>query len=99
MEFNSENYPEIKQACESKQPVDFYTHKSATCFANSMPPDDWTHYPPASLTKEAYAQIFALAGNGARGTLTKLELTVHLDGGKIQYKKRDDETVDIKVIF
>ena len=99
MEFNPENYPLIKQACESKQTIEFYTHKTATCFADSEAPDIWTPLPPAELTKEAYAQIFALSGNDARGTLLKLELTVHLDGGKIQYKKRDKQTVDIRVMF
>ena len=73
MEFNSDNYPSIKQACESKQAIDFYAPKEATGFADSEAPDDWTPYPPASLTKEAYAQIYALAGNDARGALTKLE--------------------------
>ncbi|WP_417884527.1 hypothetical protein [Vibrio rumoiensis] len=60
---------------------------------------DWTPYPPTSLAKEAYAQIFALAGNDARGTLTKLELAVHLDGGRIEYKKGQGDTVDIRVSF
>jgi hypothetical protein len=99
MEFNPENYPTIKQACESKQSVTFYAHKSATCFSASDAPSAWRPYPPTSLAKEAYAQIFAMAGNDARGTLTKLELAVHLDGGEIQYKKGNDETVDIKITF
>ena len=99
MEFNQENYPSIKQACENKQAIDFYAHKSSTSFSDSEAPSNWTAYPPALLSKEAYAQIYALSGNDARGALTKLELTVHLDGGKIKYKKRNEEFVDIEVSF
>ena len=99
MEFNQQNYPTIKNACEEKRDIDFCVRKSATCFSDSEAPSDWTAYPPASLTKEAYAQILVCAGTDARGTLTKLELAVHLNGGRILYKKRDDEFVDIQVTF
>ncbi|QYJ93350.1 hypothetical protein [Shewanella spartinae] len=99
MEFNQKNYPTIKKSCEEKQGIGFFVSKSATCFSDSEAPSDWTAYPPASLTKEAYAQIFVHAGTDARGTLTKLELAVHLDGGRILYKKRDDKFVDIQVTF
>lgn len=99
MEFNSQNCPAIKKACASEQAISFYAPKDATCFANSEAPDDWTPYPLASLEKDAYAQIYVHAGNDARGALIKLELTVHLLGGKIEYKKRDKKTVDLRVSF
>jgi len=99
MEFNPKNYPLIKKSCENKQSIIFYTNKSATCFTDSEAPTSWISYPPPELTKEAYAQIFVQAGNDLRGTFTKLELAVHLDGGKILFKKRDEQNVDVEIKF
>ncbi|WP_305812790.1 hypothetical protein [Photobacterium leiognathi] len=99
MEFNAQNYQTIKQSCLQKQDITFYVPKEFTCFANDEAPVSWKAYPPASLTNEAYAQIFAYAGDDARGTLTKLELAIHLDGGRILYRKKDDEYIDLQVNF
>ena len=99
MKFDRENYPTIKEACENKKNIDFYVEKLATGFNKDNIPSNWTAYSPASLTREAYAQIFIGAGNDARGTLTKLELAVHLDGGRIEYKEKDEAHINLRVTF
>lgn len=99
MEFNPTNYPQIRDACNKKQAIAFYVNKSATCFSNGKSPEEWTSYPPITLCKEALGQIFAYAPADERGTLTKLELIVHLLGGEILYKKRDNDKVDLNVKF
>lgn len=99
MEFNPDNYPHIREACENQNSIFFYVNKSATCFKQGDAPDEWTPYPPVSLCKEALAQIYASAGPDERGTLTKLELIVHLSGGVILYKARGEDKVDLQVKF
>lgn len=99
MLFNAQNYQKIKQSCLQKQDITFFAPNEFTCFANDEAPTAWTAYPPALLTNEAYAQVFAYAGHDARGRLTILELTIHLDGGRILYSKKDDEHVYLQVTF
>ncbi|PQJ63396.1 hypothetical protein BTO10_00845 [Vibrio chagasii] len=99
MEFNEQNYQTIKRSCLQKQNITFYAPKEFTCFANDEAPSSWRAYPPTSLADEAYEQIFVCTGEDARGTLTKLELTIHLDGGRILYRRRDDEYVELQVTF
>ncbi len=99
MEFNSENYNEIQAACKNKEVVEFTVEKSATAFSNSKAPDSWTAYPPTYLPPEGYAQVFAYAGNDKKGALTRLEIVVHLDGGRILYKAAEENAVSLKVTW
>lgn len=99
MEFNAKNYPAIKAACESKKEIEFFVDKDSTAFSESEAPDAWTAYPPACLPPEGYAEVFVHSGNDKRGALTKLELLVHLDGGKILYKKHSQDQVSLKVTW
>jgi len=99
MIFNQQTYPQIKSACEAKQPVEFDVERSATAFAAGQAPAQWTAYPPALLPPEGYANVFLHAGNDARGTLTRLELVVHLDGGRILYQANGVELVTLRVTW
>jgi len=99
MEFNSENYSAIKMACEGKEEIEFVVEKSATAFSESEAPESWTAYPPACLPPEGYAQVFVHAGSDKRGALTRLELLVHLDGGRILYKRSGENSVSLKVTW
>lgn len=99
MKFNAQNYPSIKASCQNKEEIEFYVDKNATAFANTEAPDAWEAYPPACLPPEGYAQLFVYAGNDKRGTLTKLELIIHLDGGRILYRKRGHEHVSLKITW
>jgi hypothetical protein len=99
MEFNLDNYSTIKSACESKKEIEFFVDKSATAFSESEAPDEWTAYPPALLPPEGYTQVFVYAGKDKRGALTKLELLVHLDGGRILYKKSGEAKVSLKITW
>lgn len=99
MKFDKNDYPNIKHACQNKNSVEFEAPKSITAFENSEPPINWTAYPPALLPPEGYAQVFVSSGADAGGSLTRLELVVHLDGGRILYKKKDDDTVLLKVTW
>lgn len=99
MKFDQNDYPTIKSACQNKQEVEFEARKEITAFAYSEAPDDWTAYPPALLPPEGYAQVFIHSGSDARGALTRLELIVHLDGGRILYKKSGRDEVSLKVTW
>lgn len=99
MEFNTENYPTIKAACENKEEIEIFVDKAATAFSNSEAPSEWTAYPPACLPPEGYAQVFVHSGNDKAGALTRLELVVHLDGGRILYKKHAQDSVSLKVTW
>lgn len=99
MIFNSQNYPAIKSACQSKSAIELIDEKSETAFADSEAPEQWTAYPPAMLPPQGYAQVFLCSGNDARGALTRLELLVHLDGGRILYKENGDNQVSLKIMW
>ncbi|MGP3789331.1 hypothetical protein [Pseudomonas sp. B392_1p] len=99
MKFDKNDYPAIKQACLDKIEIDFDAPKEITVFSDSEAPDDWTAYPPAFLPPEGYAQVFAQSGAGARGELMRLELIVHLDGGRILYKRNGHGLVSLKVTW
>ena len=43
--------------------------------------------------------VFVHAGNDAKGSLTKLELLNHLDGGRVLYKAFENQQVAIKVTW
>lgn len=99
MKFGQNDYPTIKSACHNKQEVEFEARKEITAFAYSEAPDDWTAYPPALLPPEGYAQVSIHSGSDERGALTRLELIVHLDGGRILYKKSGPDKVSLKVTW
>ncbi len=99
MLFNQENYPQIKTACESKNEIEFEAPRELTAFATSSAPLEWTAYPPCALPPEGYAQVFVHAGADAKGELTRLELLVHLDGGRILYKAQANDRVALKVTW
>jgi hypothetical protein len=99
MEFKKENYSTIKVACENKKEIEFVVEISATAFSKSEAPSKWTAYPPACLPPEGYAQVLINSGSDKRGTLTKLELLVHLDGGQIFYKKVGNNEVSLKITW
>ena len=99
MEFDSGNYNTIKNACENKEEIEFVVEKLATAFAEAKAPKSWTAYPPACLPPEGYAQVFIHSGNDKRGALTRLELLVRLDGGRILYKEEGENAVSLKVTW
>jgi hypothetical protein len=99
MLFNQENYLQIKQACESKHEIEFVAPIELTAFSAESLPQEWTAYPPCILPPQGYAQVFVHAGSDARGALTKLELVVHLDGGRILYKAHGNGQVALKVTW
>ncbi|USY23667.1 hypothetical protein NIZ92_10010 [Alcaligenes sp. 1735tsa3] len=84
-----------KIAFGNKQP---FNHRSWCYYQQSLISMIST-YPPCLLPPEDYAQVFVHAGNYARGYLTKLELLIHLDVGKILYKAIDNQKVAIKVTW
>ena len=99
MEFNKENYSTIKEACTNRKEIEFFTPITDTAFENGKAPDDWTAYPPCMLPPEGYAQVFVYAGSDAKGSLTKLELLIHLDGGRVLYKALENQQVGIKATW
>ncbi len=99
MEFNENDYPAIINYCGDKQDVEFEAAKEITAFASGEAPDDWTAYPPALLPSEGYAQVILLSGADVRGALTRLELTVYLNGGIIFYKKNGPDKVSLKITW
>lgn len=101
MIFNAENYPQIRDACMKHLEIQFEAPIEITAFASSnVPvPDEWRAFPPAALPPEGYAQIFALASRDAQGELMKLELLVHLDGGRVLYKKAANNIVSLKITW
>ena len=99
MLFNQENYLQIKQACESKREIEFVAPIEITAFSAESVPQEWTAYPPCMLPPQGYAQVFIHAGSDAKGALTKLELVVHLDGGRILYKAHGNAQVALKVTW
>jgi len=99
MEFNKENYSAIKDACTNRKEIEFFAPIAATAFENSQAPEDWSPCPPCMLPPEGYAQVFVHAGSDARGSLSKLEILIHLDGGKVFYKAIENQQVAIKVTW
>jgi hypothetical protein len=98
MEFNRENYSAIKEACMQRQSIEFSAPKNIASFeGHSSLPTIWTGYAPCLLPPDGYSKVFAGSGNDAKGTLSKLELLIHLDGGKLFYKASGEDKVDIKV--
>ena len=89
----------ILKACEKKQTIEFEVEQSATAFEKTMPPVDWTAYPPAALPSGHYDQLGALAGTDTRGELTRLELSVHQDGGRILYRATGQGRVALRVTW
>lgn len=99
MEFNKRNYSAIREACTNRKEIEFFAPITATVFEGSKAPEDWTSYPPCMLPPDGYAQVFVHSGNDAKGSLTKLELLIHLDGGLVLYKAIEDQKVGIKVTW
>lgn len=99
MQFNAQDYPNIKIACEEKQEIVFEADKKITAFANSEAPQKWTAYPPALLPPEGYAQVMIHSGQDLRGALTRLELVVHLDGGRIYYRNLSEDKIELKITW
>jgi hypothetical protein len=99
MLFNQENYPQIKSACENKTEIEFEVPEEITAFSSGSAPLEWTAFPPCLLPPEGYAQVFVYAGSDAKGALTRLELLVHLDGGRILYKAQNNNLVALRVTW
>lgn len=99
MEFNKDNYSAIQKACKNREEIEFFAPIACTAFENSTAPNQWTAYPPCLLPPGGYEQVFVRAGNDARGSLIKLELSIHLDGGRVLYKAIDNQKVAIKVTW
>jgi len=99
MLFNQENYNAIRDACKSKNEIEFEVPLAITAFSSSSAPPEWTAYPPCILPPEGYAQVFLHAGSDAQGALTRLELVVHLDGGCILYKAKGSDLVSLRVTW
>ena len=98
MHFNSQDYPVISAACKKREEIEFTADKADTVFAAGAPaPSTWTAYPPAMLPPQGYAEVFVHSGNDARGALTRLELMVYLDGGRILYKESGASQVGLKI--
>lgn len=99
MLFNTENYAAIKKACEDKKEIEFVADLEITAFSVESVPIDWTSYPPSLLPPEGYAQVMIYASNDIKGALTRLEVVVYLDGGRIMYKSLGNNRVAIKVTW
>ena len=99
MEFTQETYETIKAACLEKQNIEFKANASFTHFSSDAIPQDWTAFPPCLLPPDGYSQVFAFAGTDARAALTRLELLVHLDGGRILYKDSGQGFVAIRIVW
>ena len=99
IEFNKENFPSIKEACENKKQIKFSVPLDITPFSAGGAPQQWTLYPPCILPPDGYAQVFAHAGSCAQGALITLELLIHLDCGKIEYKADGATKVALKVTW
>lgn len=98
MEFNQANYNAIKNACTNRQEIEFSASTSVASFEGKEPlPTTWTCYAPCLLPPDGYAKVLVAAPNDAKGTLSKLELLIHLDGGKLFYRASGKDQVDIKV--
>lgn len=99
MELNSTTYQQIQIACERRQNTQFDVERSATAFAEVQAPVVWTAYPPALLSKKDYAQVFHYAGSDSKGVVTKLELKVYLDGGRIEYQECGADLVSLRITW
>lgn len=99
MIFNVENYASIKSVCNKKAEIEFDAPLDLTAFNSSNVPNVWTPYPPAQMLPEEYARLLVYLGSDAKGTLTKLELLIYLNGGVILYKKNGSDYVSLKVIW
>lgn len=99
MKFDKHDYSTIRQACQSRAEIEFQAPKKITAFAESEPPSEWTAYPPCLLPPEGYAQVFIQSGADLRGALTRLELVVHLDGGRVLYRKESEDSVGMKITW
>lgn len=99
MFFDQENYTAIRDACKSKSEIEFEVPRAITAFSSSSAPSEWTAYPPCILPPEGYAHVFLHAGSDAQGALTRLELVVHLDGGRILYKAKGSDLVALRVTW
>lgn len=101
MLFNAANYPKIKEACDKRVEIEFDAPIEITAFASSAEtvPREWKAFPPTVQPLEGYAKIFAEASPDARGELMKLELHVHLDGGRVLYRSAPNSFVTIKITW
>ena len=101
MLFDAANYPKIKEACEKHVDIEFEAPIEITAFASraDLVPTEWKAFPPMAKSAEDYARIFALAWPDARGELMKLELHVHLDGGRVLYKSAPNNCVLIRITW
>ena len=97
MFFDSKNYPAIKNACIKKQNIEITVPIEITPFSDNDAPQVWTSYPMCILNKKDYAQVLLTAGFDARGSLTKLEMSVQENGGQIQYKANGKNQIAIKI--
>lgn len=99
MLFSYETYSDIKLAMEKKQEISFFVSKSESVFAESDAPADWVAFPPTMLAPAEYLQILIQVGASIRDALMRLEINVHLSGGRIFYKKHNDKLVALKMTW
>lgn len=99
MSIKSQDYSTIKQAFKNRQEIEFDIEKSSTAFSDSTAPISWTAYPPAYLPLAGYLKVYLLSGNDSRGDLMRIELDVHLKGGKILYKDGGNDIVSLKITW
>lgn len=99
MLFNHETYNEIKVAIENKKEIIFFVNKSESVFAESDAPADWLAFPPTMLAPADYLQVLIQIGASIRDALMRLELNVHLTGGRILYKKHSDKLIALQVTW
>ena len=99
MQFNQMNYPFIKEACANHKDIEFVAPLSATAFGGGSgnAPQEWITAPPLRKPREEYERDVVSAGNTINDELAKLELSIHLEGGKIFYKASENKQVAIRV--
>jgi hypothetical protein len=101
MDFNAQNYPTIKIACRERHDIEFIVPVQATGYYGSTVavPDTWQTSPPSSVLPEDSAYLLAHISSDVRGTVTALEIRVHLDGGVIHYKSAGEDKVAMRVTW
>lgn len=95
MNFTKENLADIKKLLSEKQSVELKVEiiHSIFEFGGASPPENWTGYPIAVLSKQEYSSVLARVGADLRGALLSLEMVSELRGAHILYKKLDDKHI------
>jgi hypothetical protein len=99
MEFNQENYQNIRQEFLDRNEFQIQVHIQDTAFSPDNVPVDWLECPPSSLADEDLIRCLLYLSDEMRDRLTRLELMVHRAGGKLLYKSLGESLVAIKVTW